>query len=298
MNDQPTTPDENTDGFHALQAAEHTTEPDPADLPTNDDDTSSEEGTELTRASAGGDHPSNEEERTTPEKVEEEAFLAVGHASKQGDATNADALVSLEAARVNIDPTQRQRGGAIQPGGTRYKSGSELERTMTGEARYVVRFHEDDEKHYDRARTHGDPEGLFETRAEAQEVAAKLRARTGYEDVTVQRVTLPQRILVWDKWSEQRLRVRKFLLSKGCALTGGDRTPATNEAVGGVRNSLHLTTRGDVWADDWIFGNNYDELRRIAAQVRQRFPELLECLVHDAGSGTHLHVAGKAPGHP
>lgn len=65
-------------------------------------------------------------------------------------------------------------------------------------------------------------------------------------------------------------------------ISGGHRTAARNSAVGGVPNSLHLTGR----AADFV-GSSQD-MRAALSWARANGAR--EALIHDAGSGTHLHV--------
>ena len=68
-------------------------------------------------------------------------------------------------------------------------------------------------------------------------------------------------------------------------LTSGARTPESNSAANGVRNSKHLT--GD--AGDFSLKNLNPE--QVALFVREaRKNPLLKALVHNAGSGMHIHT--------
>lgn len=76
----------------------------------------------------------------------------------------------------------------------------------------------------------------------------------------------------------------------GLRLTSGRRTPGRNRAVGGSPRSWHLWGR----AADFI-GEPEDLEEALALVKDQRITERCtgpeEALIHDAGSGTHLHVA-------
>lgn len=69
----------------------------------------------------------------------------------------------------------------------------------------------------------------------------------------------------------------------GLRVSGGHRTPERNRAVGGVPNSNHLTGR----AADFV--GPYTNMQK--AEVWAEENGAREALIHDAGSGTHLHLA-------
>lgn len=87
------------------------------------------------------------------------------------------------------------------------------------------------------------------------------------------------------KWSPARDAVARKAAELGVRHNGGDRTPEHNAAVNGVDNSDHLTTNTKRWADDYAVS---PELERYAKSLG------LTTLVHNAGSGMHLHIAGDA----
>lgn len=74
-------------------------------------------------------------------------------------------------------------------------------------------------------------------------------------------------------------------------VSSGRRDPARNRAVGGVPDSFHLTGR----AVDFTHPSTTALYRALITARAQRLspsctgPE--EALIHDAGSGLHLHVA-------
>lgn len=77
--------------------------------------------------------------------------------------------------------------------------------------------------------------------------------------------------------------VREIASSFNLRVTGGHRTSERNRAVGGVANSNHLTGR----AADFVGTRaNMEAAKRYAESRGAR-----EALIHDAGSGTHLHLA-------
>lgn len=68
-----------------------------------------------------------------------------------------------------------------------------------------------------------------------------------------------------------------------CRVTSGRRSVQENRAAGGMANSHHLTGR----AVDLVGPPGY--LEAVLDYVRTLSPA--EALIHDAGSGRHLHVA-------
>lgn len=69
----------------------------------------------------------------------------------------------------------------------------------------------------------------------------------------------------------------------GLKITSGFRDPDHNAAVGGVANSRHLSGE----ATDWV-GSQKDMQNALAWAKNNG---AVEALIHDAGSGWHLHVA-------
>lgn len=67
----------------------------------------------------------------------------------------------------------------------------------------------------------------------------------------------------------------------GMRFTSGYRDPARNKAAGGVKNSKHLTGQ----ASDFV--GTEEEMQQAAAWAKARGAKVL---VHDSGSGRHLHV--------
>jgi GH25 family lysozyme M1 (1,4-beta-N-acetylmuramidase) len=69
------------------------------------------------------------------------------------------------------------------------------------------------------------------------------------------------------------------------------RSVAHNAAVGGVPNSWH--TKGSLvkpGATDWV--GSVTNMRRAEAWIRANVPDIAETLIHDVGSGLHLHAGG------
>lgn len=95
------------------------------------------------------------------------------------------------------------------------------------------------------------------------------------------------------KQSSTRQAVRAALTARGLRHSSGDRTPAQNSAAGGVSNSDHLSTKCETWADDYV--GTAGQMRAGKAYIEGRY-KLKQVLIHDAGSGMHLHVAGYADG--
>lgn len=77
---------------------------------------------------------------------------------------------------------------------------------------------------------------------------------------------------------------------RGLTLTSTRRSARRNRAVGGVPNSFHLTGRAADFsgsAEALAAGAAYARKSRIGPRCTG--PE--EVLIHDSGSGVHLHVA-------
>lgn len=84
------------------------------------------------------------------------------------------------------------------------------------------------------------------------------------------------------KWSPERDLIRAKARQLGVPHTSGDRS---KPAPGQVANSAHDVRRTDMWADDY----------GVSAELEAYAKSLgVETLVHDAGTGMHLHVEGKS----
>lgn len=76
----------------------------------------------------------------------------------------------------------------------------------------------------------------------------------------------------------------------GLSLTSGRRSPEKNARVGGASRSYHLVGRAADYtgsSSDLAKGARFATAHRLGARCTG--PE--EVLIHNAGSGTHLHVA-------
>lgn len=91
------------------------------------------------------------------------------------------------------------------------------------------------------------------------------------------------------KWSPDRDKVRAKAAQLGLRHTSGDRSESSNRGAGGVSNSQHLSTRTEVWADDYVGSNA--AMNALVAYARG-LPTVNEAMVHDAGSGLHAHIGG------
>ena len=104
---------------------------------------------------------------------------------------------------------------------------------------------------------------------------------------------LPSRVLRWAKWTPQRARVRRLAKKRGMTLTSGDRLWNTLASRG--RLSAHWFRFTGQWADDYWHPDGA-AMRRFGAEVlatrKAKEPRFAQVLVHDAGSGNHVHVAG------
>lgn len=106
------------------------------------------------------------------------------------------------------------------------------------------------------------------------------------------RRTPHERALLAGLQSHTRLHADRLLdVHPGLLVTSGRRSAAGNDAAGGVPNSWHLQGRAvDFWhpsATELYRALSTARLQRISPGCTG--PE--EALVHDAGSGLHLHVA-------
>lgn len=74
----------------------------------------------------------------------------------------------------------------------------------------------------------------------------------------------------------------------GLKHTSGYRTPEHNAAVGGVPNSAHTRKdkKGRAAADDFV--GSEGAMKRAASDAKRRGAK--QVLIHDAGSGRHLHI--------
>lgn len=134
-------------------------------------------------------------------------------------------------------------------------------------------------------------------RSDAAEFAAKINQRRGIRNAHVveleepakERVK-PEGVLVWAKWTLQRSRVRLGAARRGMIRTSGDRTYNSLASVGRV--SDHWVEATDSWAED--FWHPESRVMYDYADTLRRRGGLKQIIVHDAGSGLHLHVAGWA----
>lgn len=159
---------------------------------------------------------------------------------------------------------------------------------MMDNKRYIVRFWHPGEQEWRRSRTLRHRSGLYRTRALAEK-RLRVVKQNGYK-AHVAEIPAPERIMTWGKWSPKRMSIRRYLKRRGFILTGGDRTPERNEQVGGVPNSWHQTTKLGVFADDF-YHPDMGVMRREARNVASKYG--VRTLVHDAGTGQHLHIEGE-----
>lgn len=75
----------------------------------------------------------------------------------------------------------------------------------------------------------------------------------------------------------------------GLRHTSGYRNPEHNARVGGAKNSYHMQrdAAGNARANDWV--GSPREMQQAAAWAKQNGAK--EVLIHNVGSGQHLHVA-------
>lgn len=103
----------------------------------------------------------------------------------------------------------------------------------------------------------------------------------------------PAKVLHWRKWTPQRARVRRLARKRGMTLTSGDRV--YNSLASKGRISAHWIRFNSQWADDY-WHPSLQVMRDFAVEVNARRPSseprFAQVLVHDAGSGNHVHVAG------
>lgn len=89
-----------------------------------------------------------------------------------------------------------------------------------------------------------------------------------------------------DTWAWARAIAAKF----GLTISSSYRTPARNRAVGGVPNSWHI--RGSARRPEAFDFSGSAQARARAQGWFRKFTHPDETLIHDAGSGMHLHVGG------
>lgn len=97
------------------------------------------------------------------------------------------------------------------------------------------------------------------------------------------------------KWSPARDKARQIAQRNGLRHSSGDRTPARNAAAGGVKNSSHLSTNTGRWADDYV--GTQGQMAKARGEIQTLLgPSGVSTLIHNAGSGVHLHVEGPSSG--
>lgn len=162
--------------------------------------------------------------------------------------------------------------------------------------RYVVTFYDPKRKQQRRSRTLKQPSGIFGNRAAAEArrdrvAAMKSGGKAKYGNVRVVELKRPAKVSRWRKWTPQRAAQRTYLKARGFIHTSGDRT---YNSLTPPKVSDHYEGRQDSWADDW-WHPDYSRMVAEAGKLQRgvrglgRFKQVL---VHDAGSGEHLHVAG------
>lgn len=137
----------------------------------------------------------------------------------------------------------------------------------------------------------------WHTEAEAQAFADKIERRRGISMARPVELpeppkvrAKPEGVLTWAKWTLQRSRVRFGARRRGMVRTSGDRT--YNSLASVSRISDHWVEATDSWAED--FWHPDPAVMHDYADALRRRGGLKQVLVHDAGSGLHLHVAGWA----
>lgn len=117
---------------------------------------------------------------------------------------------------------------------------------------------------------------------------AKHAARVRIYKKPIEKI-LPDRVRLWKKWTPTRGKVRQDALTWGMSLTSGDRDYNSLASVGRV--SDHWTWASGSWADDY-WHSDMELMNKFAAYISAKY-HLKQVLVHDAGSGDHVHVAGE-----
>lgn len=102
-------------------------------------------------------------------------------------------------------------------------------------------------------------------------------------------VPLPAMVLRRKKWTKQRREIRAEAKKWGMSLTSGDRTYNTLRPP---KKSDHWTEVESSWADDYWHAS-WNRMESFEAMLKSNYP-LKQVLLHDAGSGNHVHVAGWA----
>lgn len=129
-------------------------------------------------------------------------------------------------------------------------------------------------------------------RAKALEAALEKQNRYDEDDVKVREAKPVKKRT--PKYSWVRAAIRNEASRRGLTHTSGDRDYNSLASVGRV--SDHWDEVDASWADDY-WHKDTSVMEKFARDVQQQY-NLKQVLVHDAGSGNHVHIAGWATGFP
>lgn len=103
----------------------------------------------------------------------------------------------------------------------------------------------------------------------------------------------PSGCIVKKKYTLERYLLRKLAIKEGMTRTSSDRASNSLASVGRV--SDHWSKVHTSWAEDYWHSSEakMHDFAKKATALLKKHGVLKQVLVHDAGSGNHVHVAGR-----